>query len=223
MAQINCQNLKLGYDNQTVVEGVSFLVNAGDYLCVLGENGSGKTTLMKTMLGLTAPLDGELSFGDGLKLSDIGYMPQQTQIQRDFPAHVDEIVLSGLQGRIKYSPFYTKSDKEDACEIMNRLGIYNLRKKSYRNLSGGQQQRVLLARALLATTKCLLLDEPISGLDAKACEDMYEIINELNNSGITIIMISHDTDAALKYADYILHIGDDVFFGTRNEYMDGNF
>ena len=218
MPQIICENASLGYENRPIVKNLSFTVNAGDYLCILGENGSGKSTLMKTILNLTPPLAGSIRMED-LKSTEIGYLPQQTQVQRDFPASVQEIVLSGFQGRCGLRPFYTKAEKAVASENLERMGMAQFARKCYRDLSGGQQQRVLLARALCATRKCLLLDEPVSGLDPKATAQMYEIIAELHREGITIIMISHDLNAALDDATHVLHIGEKLFFGTREEYL----
>ncbi len=218
MPQIICENASLGYENRPIVKNLSFIVNAGDYLCILGENGSGKSTLMKTILNLTPPLAGSIRMED-LKSTEIGYLPQQTQVQRDFPASVQEIVLSGFQGRCGLRPFYTKAEKALASENLERMGMAQFARKCYRDLSGGQQQRVLLARALCATRKCLLLDEPVSGLDPKATAQMYEIIAELHREGITIIMISHDLNAALDDATHVLHIGEKLFFGTREEYL----
>ncbi len=218
MALLTVQNLSLGYDSRVIVSGLSFSVNAGDYLCIVGENGSGKTTLMKTLLHLQEPVSGHILPGDGLKRNEIGYLPQQTIVQRDFPASVREIVLSGFQGRCGLRPFYNREEKQIALDNMERMGIANLAKRCYRDLSGGQQQRVLLARALCATRKILLLDEPVSGLDPKVTIDMYDLIAELNREGITIIMISHDIAAAVRYATHIHHIGSHVFFGTRDAY-----
>ena len=220
MAQLTCQNLCVGYDGRPVLQGLNFEVFAGDYLCIVGENGSGKSTLMKTILGLQAPIGGTILTGDGLRKNEIGYLPQQTQVQKDFPASVREIVLSGCQGRCGSRPFYGKAEKRLAAEAMDKMRITGLAGRCYRELSGGQQQRVLLARALCATRKMLLLDEPVSGLDPKVTAEMYELIETLNREdGITVIMISHDIFAALRYADHILHIGDSVFFGTKADYL----
>ena len=219
MPQIICENVSLGYENRPILKDLSFTVNSGDYLCIVGENGSGKSTLMKTMLALTPPLAGCIRMEEGLTSTQIGYLPQQTQVQRDFPASVREVVLSGFQGRCGLRPFYTKEEKKTAQENMERMAISQFARKCYRELSGGQQQRVLLARALCATRKCLLLDEPVSGLDPKVTTEMYEIIRSLHAEGITVIMISHDIHAALEYATHILHIGQQVFFGTREEYI----
>ena len=221
MSQLECKNLTLGYGTKTIIENLSFEVNKGDYLCILGENGSGKTTLMKTILRLLKPLSGTISTGDGLLPDEISYLPQQTEVQRDFPASVYEIVLSGCQSRCGKRPFYNKEEKQLALAAMEKLGISHLEKKCYRELSGGQQQRTLLARALCAAQKMLLLDEPVTGLDPSATEEMYTLIQQLNKDGITIIMISHDTEAALKYASHVLHIGTSgskTFFGDVKEY-----
>ena len=218
MALLVCKNLSLGYDGQEIVRGLSFQVGAGDYLCIVGENGSGKSTLMKTILGLLQPMSGEIKYG--IARSEIGYLPQQTLTQRDFPASVEEIVLSGCEGRRGFRPFYTPADRTLARENMKKMGIERLSKRCYRELSGGQQQRVLLARALCATSKMLLLDEPVSGLDPKATEEMYRLIDGLNKKdGITVIMISHDMDSAIRYADHILNIGKNIFFGTKEDYI----
>ena len=218
MALLTVRNLKIGYDARAVLENLNFSINAGDYLCIVGENGSGKTTLMRTLLHLQTPLGGEITLGDGLKRNEIGYLPQQTDVQKDFPASVREVVLSGCQGRGGMRPFYSRAEKRLAEENMERMRIAALARRCYRELSGGQQQRVLLARALCATRKVLLLDEPVSGLDPKVTADLYDLIAELNRGGITIVMISHDIAAAIRYASHILHIGADVFFGTKEEY-----
>ena len=220
MAQLTCQNLCIGYDGKPVLQDLNFEVFAGDYLCIVGENGSGKSTLMKTILGLQMPISGSVLTGDGLRKNEIGYLPQQTQVQKDFPASVREIVLSGCQGRRGSRPFYGKQEKLLAADAMEKMRITGLAGRCYRELSGGQQQRVLLARALCATRKMLLLDEPVSGLDPKVTAEMYERIKTLNREdGITVIMISHDLSAAVQYASHILHIGERVFFGTKADYL----
>lgn len=222
MAQIICQNLSVGYDSKVILKNLSFEVNKGDYLCIVGENGSGKTTLIKSILGLIPTISGKLETGEGLKSNEIGYLPQQTIVQRDFPASVKEIVLSGCQGRMGLRPFYSKSDRLLAEKNMKKMDITDLSKRCYRELSGGQQQRVLLARALCATQKLLLLDEPVSGLDPRVTAEMYQTVKSLNDEGISIIMISHDVDAAVKYASHILHIGNTVFYGTTEEYVNSH-
>ena len=219
MALITAEDLSIGYDSHIVAEGLNFSVSQGDYLCIVGENGSGKSTLMQTLLQLRRPLSGKVLYGDGLLKNEIGYLPQRTDVQKDFPASVREIVLSGCQGRCGIRPFYSKEEKRLANENMEKMGISDLAKNCFRELSGGQQQRVLLARALCATRKILLLDEPVAGLDPKVTTQMYELIRKLNQEGITMIMISHDIDAALSFADHILHLGKQIFFGTGDEYM----
>lgn len=222
MALLTVRNLSLGYDSHIIAENLNFSVNKGDYLCIVGENGSGKTTLMKTLLNLREPVRGQILFGDGLKKNEIGYLPQQTAVQKDFPASVREIVLSGCQGRCGLRPFYNREEKRLSEENMARMGISELANRCYRELSGGQQQRVLLARALCATRKALLLDEPASGLDPKVTAEMYGLIAGLNREGITIIMITHDIAAAVRYTTHILHIGAAVFCGTRDEYLESD-
>ena len=220
MAQLTCQDLCVGYDGKSVLQDLNFAVSSGDYLCIVGENGSGKSTLMKTILGLQMPIRGRILTGDGLRKNEVGYLPQQTVVQKDFPASVREIVLSGCQGRCGGRPFYNKEEKQLALDTMDKMQITQLARRCYRELSGGQQQRVLLARALCATQKMLLLDEPVSGLDPKVTAELYALIEKLNREdGITVIMISHDIAAAVKYASHILHIGDTVFFGTKDAYL----
>ena len=217
---LRCEQLSLGYDGREIVHDLTFEVCAGDYLCIVGENGSGKTTLMKTLLGLQSPMSGEIITADGFKLNQIGYLPQQTEVQKDFPASVWEIVLSGFGGRQGLRPFYSKAEKQLARDNIEKMGLSALVKRCYRDLSGGQQQRVLLARALCATRTMLLLDEPVSGLDPKVTAEMYHLIDELHrNEGITVVMISHDIEAAVRYATRILHVGKTIFFGTRDEYL----
>ncbi len=217
---ITCKNASFGYDGKTVVSGLNFTVNSGDYMCVVGENGSGKSTLIKGLLRLKQPLQGKLSFGDGLKANEIGYLPQQNPAQKDFPASAYEIVLSGRLSMRGIRPFYAQRDKLTAEENMKLLGIGDLRNRCYGELSGGQQQRVLLARALCATQKVLLLDEPVAGLDPLVTQELYGLIEKINQEiGITIIMVSHDINSAVKYADTILHLKNaQAFFGTADEY-----
>lgn len=219
MALITCEALSFGYEGKALISKLSFSVSQGDYLCIVGENGSGKSTLMRTLLGLQSPMSGKVLLGEGLKQTEIGYLPQQTSVQRDFPASVREIVLSGCQGRLGLRPFYGEAEKRRADETMEKLGVAELSLRCYRELSGGQQQRVLLARALCATEKLLLLDEPVSGLDPIAAEDMYRTIEGLNRDGTAIIMISHDMHYALGHASHILQIGGDWFFGKKADYL----
>lgn len=217
-AEIVCEKVSLGYETGIVAEGLDFAVSRGDYLCILGENGSGKSTLVKTLLGLHHASAGKIT----RNISGIGYLPQQTVVQRDFPASVREIVRSGCLSKCGFRPFYTKAERERAEQNMQRLGISELARRCYRSLSGGQQQRVLLARALCAADSMLLLDEPVTGLDPKAQIDLYELIAKLNRDGITIIMVSHDVRAAVQYASHILQIGEkkQLFFGTAEAYRE---
>lgn len=193
MSLIKIENASLGYEGKTVVNDISVDIKEKDYICIVGENGSGKTTLMKALLGLLKPLSGSITYSDGLKQNEIGYLPQSSDIQRDFPASVQEVVLSGCLNK-KHTFFYSKEQKKTAAENMKLTGIYDLRKKCFRELSGGQRQRVMLARALCATHKLIILDEPVTGLDPMAMADMYALIKKLNESGITIIMVSHDDE-----------------------------
>lgn len=219
MSLITVKDVSTGYDGIALSKHIDFKVEKGDYLCIVGENGAGKSTLMKTLLKLQPVIKGEIVYSDEIGKSDIGYLPQQTLVQRDFPASVWEIVLSGNLSRSGLRPFYTKEEKTLAKESLKKLDAWELRKKTFRNLSGGQQQRVLLARALTATQKIILLDEPVSGLDAKVTEEMYSIVQTLNKDGVTIIMISHDIKTAVKYASHILHLGKkQLFFGKTEDY-----
>lgn len=217
---IKCENLVLGYNGNPVAAPVSFEVASGDYLCIVGENGSGKSTLVKTILGLEKPLSGSFVFGEGLSSRDIGYLPQTSAVQKDFPASVWEIVLSGTLNKIHLRPFYSKKEKELAAASIEKMEIGHLRNKCFRTLSGGQQQRVLLARALCAASRLILLDEPVTGLDPNAMVEMYKLIEKLNKDGMTVIMISHDVDEAVKYASHILTLGKDhSHFMAVEEYL----
>lgn len=219
MSYIKCKDLSVGYDGNIVSQGINFNLEAGDYLCIVGENGAGKSTLMKTLLGLIPKLSGEIEYGENLSKSDIGYLPQQTLLQKDFPASVREIVLSGHIG--KGSLHYSRIQKQIARESMEYMSISNLANKCYMDLSGGQKQRVLLARALCATSKLILLDEPVTGLDPKVTTDFYNLVKKLNDDGISIIMVSHDIDSSIKYASHILHIAEkQLFFGETKDYID---
>ena len=218
MSYIKCKDLSVGYDSNIVSRGINFNLEAGNYLCIVGENGAGKSTLMKTLLGLIPKLSGEMEYGEDLSKSDIGYLPQQTLLQKDFPASVREIVLSGHIG--KGSLHYSRIQKRIARENMEYMSISNLANKCYMDLSGGQKQRVLLARALCATSKLILLDEPVTGLDPKVTADFYSLVKKLNDDGISIIMVSHDIDSSIKYASHILHIAEkQLFFGETKDYM----
>ena len=221
-ALLRCKNVSLGYEGDIITKDLDFTVSSGDYLCIVGENGSGKSTLIKAILGLKPPLEGKVELCEDVGKNEIGYLPQQTMVQRDFPASVREIVLSGCMNRCGLRPFYNKDEKKLAHDMMRRLEIEPLTKRCYRELSGGQQQRVLLARALCAARKMILLDEPVTGLDPKAANEMYELIGSLNKKdGITVIMVSHDMNAAVRYATHILHIGrKQLFFGTSAQYRE---
>lgn len=223
MAQITCRDLSFAYDGETVLSDINFSLDAGAYLCIVGENGSGKSTLMRGILGLKQPSKGEIVFDD-LKPTEIGYLPQQTQIQRDFPASVREVVLSGRLNSMRGRVFYNAEDKAAAAENMERLGIDDIADRCYLELSGGQQQRVLLARAMCATKKLLLLDEPVTGLDPVAANEMYNLIKLVNLCDNTsVIMISHDIHAAVRYATHILHLGrSQLFFGTTAQYRESD-
>lgn len=220
MSLLTCENASLAYDGRVVISGLDFSVEQGDLLCVTGENGAGKSTLIKGLLGLLRPKAGRIYTGDGLKHREIGYLPQQNRLQRDFPASVEEVVLSGCLNSIGHRPFYSAAEKARARDNMERMGIASISKECYGLLSGGQQRRVLLARALCATHRLLLLDEPAAGLDPIATAELYNMISILNHQhGITIIMVSHDIPSAVAIAKHILHLGNDgIFYGTPEEY-----
>lgn len=220
-----CKDVTLGYENKVVAKNLNFKIDQGDYLCVVGENGTGKSTLIKTLLGLIKPLNGEVIANvQGKNHKGVGYLPQQTQAQKDFPASVWEVVLSGVLNNDHRCPFYNKKDKAEAEKNMEKLNILDLKKRCYRELSGGQKQRVLLARALCATDSVLILDEPVTGLDPAASMEFYETIKDLNKKeNVTIIMVSHDIKNALNYATHILHLEqENDFFGTVEEYKKSN-
>ena len=223
MAQLTCQKLCVGYDGKPVLQDLDFEVFAGDYLCIVGENGSGKSTLMKTILGLQMPISGRILTGDGLRKNEIGYLPQQTPVQKDFPATVWEVALSGTLPKCGARPFYGRKEKQLAQSQLERLGIWDIRRKCYRHLSGGQQQRVLLARALCATENLLLLDEPVTGLDPVATAQFYQMIQQLNENGVAVIMISHDL-RAIDCARHVLHMNHGgSFWGSREEYKNSRY
>lgn len=222
---LECDRLTASYDGTKVLSGLSFALNEGDYLCILGENGSGKSTLVKCLLGIKAPESGRIILGDGLKTTDIGYLPQHTNLAAGFPATVAEVVISGCLGRRGLRPFYSSKEKETARHAMERLGVADLADRSCRELSGGQQQRMFLARAMCAAKKLLLLDEPVTGLDPSAADDMYRLIGELNKKdGMTVIMVSHDVVRSLECASRILCLcsRDHSFYGTPEEYANSH-
>ena len=220
MTQITCRDLTIGYGSRIILKHLNFTVNEGDYLCIIGENGSGKSSLMRTILNLQNPINGQILYDHQIQQNGIGYLPQQTSRQKDFPASVREIVLSGCDRRSGFHPFYHASDKKKAVTAMQQLKITHLAHRCYRELSCGQQQRVLLARALCATKKILFLDEPVSGLDPEVTADFYALIRHLNRrEGITILMISHDLQATAADATHILHLGTPFFYGLASDYF----
>ncbi len=218
---IEVKNLTMSYEREEVLHDVSFSLDEGEWLCIVGENGSGKTTLLKGIAGLLPHKAGSIELGGGMSRKEIGYLPQQTAVQRDFPACVHEVVLSGCTGGARLLGLRSRSDRQRAHSAIHELGIEHIHHKPYCDLSGGQQQRVLLARALCATEKLLLLDEPVTGLDPIVSAELYESIAKLNkNRKVAVIMVSHDISGAVKYSDKILHIGRGVeFFGTTDEYL----
>lgn len=221
---VSCVKAGLGYDNRAIIDNFNFDVYEGDYVCVVGENGSGKSTLIKTILGLIKPVSGQVELHDTLKKGAIGYLPQQTQVQKHFPASVLEVVMSGFLNRMNGRPLFGNSEKKQALKNLDRMEILDLKNKCYGELSGGQQQRVLLARALCASSKLLVLDEPVTGLDPKVTVEFYQLIKDLNNEGLTIIMVSHDIHAAVQYASHVLHIEKErSFIGTTKEYVKSDF
>lgn len=225
MHLIKCENLTIGYNDRTIISNLNFSIGENDYLYIIGENGSGKSTLIKSMLMLQKPLSGKIEYCPQLKPNEIGYLPQQSSIQRDFPASVEEIVLSGCINRLGLRPFYTAKNRKKARHNMELMNIDSIKNESYQNLSGGQQQRVLLARALASGSKALLLDEPVTGLDPIAASHLYSLIETINKEyRIAVIMVSHDINAAFKYATHILHLSSSgVFFGTTEEYRNSDF
>ena len=220
MSLIETKNLTLGYDNIKVLKDLNFKIEENDFLCIVGPNGSGKSTLVKGILGLIRPIKGKVIYND-LKQKFIGYMPQETKIDSNFPASVYEIVLSGTLNRVGLRPYYSKEEKELANHNLKILGIEKLKEKSFSELSGGQRQKVLLARSLCATKKLLILDEPSNNLDSKSKKELYETITDLNkNHNITIIMITHDLDHNNLIGNKILSLREDkVFFGTVNDFV----
>lgn len=218
---IVCRDVSLGYEGQSVLAHLDLTIRAGDYLCIVGDNGSGKSTLLRGLLGLLSPQSGEILRAPELRQGAVGYLPQQTRAQRDFPATVLEVVLSGCLNRRGLHFLYTPAQRSEAMMNLGKLGILELKDACYRDLSGGQQQRVLLARALCAAKSLLILDEPITGLDPAAAQDLYKTLAYLNEKeGMAIVMVTHDLKAALKSARTVLHIGrSGLFSGTKADYL----
>lgn len=225
MKLIECKKLSIGYGNKVVCKNINFAVNKGEYLCLIGENGSGKSTLLKTILGLNKAVSGKIIFDKDFSSKTIGYLPQQSDMQKDFPATVMEVVMSGFLGKIGFRPFYKRGEKNKAEKIMEELDIKGLAKKSYKELSGGQQQRVLLARALCATDELLVMDEPVNGLDARAIKKFYALIKKLNvENGLTIIMVSHNIDKVIDYASNIVYLRDEMAFaGSKEDFLSTDY
>ena len=216
-----CRDVSLGYEGQSVLTHLDLSIREGDYLCIVGDNGSGKSTLLRGLLGLLPPQSGEIWRSPDIRRGNLGYLPQQTRAQRDFPATVYEVVLSGCLNQKKNRFFYSAAQKSQALMNMGKLGVLELKNQCYRDLSGGQQQRVLLARALCAASSLLILDEPITGLDPAAAQDLYKTLAYLNEKErMAVVMVTHDLKAALKSARTVLHIGrSSVFSGTVAEYL----
>lgn len=210
MSQIQCKNMSIGYTNKVVLRNINFEINQGEYVFILGDNGVGKTTLLKTLLGLIPPLKGDIIYDSSIKKTSIGYIPQKSKIQQEFPASVYEIVLSGCINKLKWKPFYTKKEKEKVADAMKLLNISHLAKRPYRELSGGQQQRVLLARAFCATDKILILDEPFVGLDNYSTKQLQKSLTKINKElGVTIVIVSHYIEDSLKHSNKLIVLSED--------------
>ncbi len=218
---INCNNLTIGYENKKLISGLSFKIEKGDFLCITGENGAGKSTLLKTLLKFIPQISGDIiSAEKKTYIKKTGYLPQQSSLQKDFPASVWEIVLSGTINDYNFFPFYTKHQKRIAEKNLERMDVMDLRNCSFSKLSGGQKQRVLLARALCAASEILFLDEPSNALDVNAREILYRTIINLNKNETAVVMVTHDLDFALKYSKHILNLCRDCyFFGSREEFI----
>lgn len=219
MSIFECKKLTVGYGDKVVCKDINFAVEKGQYVCIMGENGSGKSTLVKTILGLQKNLSGKVTFDKNFKRNRVGYLPQQNDLQKDFPATVNEIVLSGFLNSMGLRPYYKKSEKDKAKEVMDYLGIEDFGKRSFRELSGGQQQRVLLARALCATDEILFLDEPTNALDSRSINRFYKLLKDLNDAGMTIVMVSHNVDKVLEYSSHIVYLKNTMLFaGTKSDF-----
>lgn len=221
---LECNNLTVSFDGRPIIKDLSFTVNENDFLCIVGENGTGKSTLTNAMLGLIPITSGSIEL-HGICKSDIGYLPQKLKVENNFPASVYEIVMSGFVGKSFFNPFYTKSQKCKAADSIELLSINDIKSRPFTELSGGQQQRVLLARAICAAEKLVLLDEPVTGLDAQSSDNFYKLITHLNSKhGVAVVMVSHDIERSVKFAEKVLHLGaDDYFFGTVDEYKDTDY
>ena len=240
---VKIKDLTIRYGNANeAVKNVSFDIEKGDFLLIVGENGSGKSTLIKGILGLLPASSGSIEFlGDTAK--KIGYLPQANEISGDFPARVSEVVLSGYTGKKGLFSFYSARDKKKATEILKYLDIMQLWNKSVRELSGGERQKVLLARALVSATYCgvctekncscheetfchtnglIVLDEPSNGLDPVANSNLYLTLDRLRrDKGMTVVMVSHLVDSASMYANKVLHMDNGIkFFGSRDSYLE---
>ncbi len=215
---VDCRNVRLGYASRLVASCPDFTVGAGDFLAVIGPNGSGKTTLLKTVAGLIRPLSGSMGIPAEVSRGGIGYLPQAKEVQRDFPASVTEVVESGCQTLRGMRPFYSRKERKMVLDAIDRFGIGNLAQRSFRELSGGQRQRVLLARALCAPRKLLLLDEPLTGLDPDAQTELHGLLGEVKKSGLAVMMVTHDLSPAFRLATHVLTLGDGARFerNSRN-------
>ena len=225
MKLIECKKLSVGYGNKIVCKDINLSIDKGQYVCIIGENGSGKSTMLKTILGLNKAVSGKIVFDKELQMNSIGYLPQQTEFQKDFPATVMEIVMSGFLGKMGWRPFYRRGEKDKANRMLSELGISDLAKKSYKELSGGQQQKVLLARALCATDEMLIMDEPVNGLDSRSIRSFYSLIKKLNReNGLTIVMVSHNIEKVIDYATHIVYLKDKLeFVGTKDEFLSSEY
>lgn len=224
MSLIECKKLSIGYSDKVVSKDISFAIERGQFVCLAGENGSGKSTLLKTILGLNKPLGGKIIFESDFNRKTIGYLPQQSDSQKDFPATVREVVMSGFLNRMGWRPFYNRSEKEKAQKILSELKIEDLINKSFRELSGGQQQKVLLARAICATDGVIVLDEPTNALDVRSRKKLYSLLSDLNKSGMTIIMVSHNLEEVLKYATHIIYLKDTLgYAGDKDGFLHSDY
>lgn len=225
MSLIECKKLSIGYASKVICKDISFDIEKGDYVCIVGENGCGKSTLLKTILGLNKPLIGKVSFDSEFNRKLVGYLPQQTELQKDFPATVREIVMSGLLNRMGWRPFYSAKEKDRCNKIMKELSVDEFASRGFKELSGGQQQRVLLARALCATDELLVLDEPTNNLDSRSIKLFYKLISKLNKeNGITIIMVTHDLERVINSTNKIVYLKDELkFAGSRDEFLDSEY